>query len=188
MITYILNYENPFEVTETTDLKLHNSFTRDIMPEEVKKSLLSVKETGLDLYSKFRKERLVEKTKWLCEVIHRNNIKTFASAEGKKASAPKAKQQQDKKELGIAQKQLDIARVRGYDAHEIFKYDLVQTSYLFSDKDGLMKKTNKHELVKELEGNITEGDYISPTQWKDLPTGYIVDVMAYVRKLKTSSI
>ena len=50
-----------------------------------------------------------------------------------------------------------------------------------------MKKPTKHELVKELEGNITSRDYISPTQWKDVPTGYIVDVMAYVRKLKTSS-
>lgn len=129
----------------------------------------------------------MEKTKRLCEVIHRNNVKTFASAEGKKASAPKKKQTQDKKALGTAQKQLDIARVRGYDAHDVFKYDLVQSSYLFSDEDGLMKKPTKHELVKELEGSITAGDYISPTQWKDLPTGYIVDVMAYVRKLPTSS-
>ena len=89
MITYILNYENPFEVIHTTELKLHNFRTRAIMPDEIRKSLLSVKETGLNLYNKFRKERLVEKTKRLCEVIHRNNVKTFASAEGKKASAPK---------------------------------------------------------------------------------------------------
>ena len=40
--------------------------------------------------------------------------------------------------------------------------------------------------MKELESKITADDYIAPTQWKDMPTGYIV-VMANVRKLKTSS-
>jgi len=41
--------------------------------------------------------------------------------------------------------------------------------------------------MKELESKITADDYIAPTQWKDIPAGYIVDVMANVRKLKTSS-
>ena len=44
------------------------------------------------------------------------------------------KQKEDNKELGVAQKQLDIARVRGYDAHEVFTYDLVKTAFLFSDE------------------------------------------------------
>jgi len=75
--------------------------------------------------------------------------------------------------------------VRGYYAEEVFTYDLVESSSLF-DEDGLM--TKKHELMKELESKITADDYIAPTQWKDMPTGYIVDVMANVRKLKTSSL
>ena len=128
----------------------------------------------------------MEKTKRLSDTINRNNVKTFASAKGKKASAPKTKQKQDK-ELGVVQKQLAIARVRGYDAQEILTYDLFKTSYLFSDEDGLMKKPTKHDLVKELESNITAVDYIAPTHWTGVPIGYIVDVMAYVRKLKTSS-
>ena len=41
--------------------------------------------------------------------------------------------------------------------------------------------------MKELESKITADDYIVPTQWKDVRTGYIVDFMANVRKLKTSS-
>ena len=41
--------------------------------------------------------------------------------------------------------------------------------------------------MRELESNITAYDYIAPAHWTDIPTGYIVDVMAYVRKLKTSS-
>ena len=41
--------------------------------------------------------------------------------------------------------------------------------------------------MKEVESKITADDYIAPMQWKHMPTGYIVDVMANVRKLKTSS-
>lgn len=128
MIACILNYENPLEVKKTTELKLHNFLTRAIMRDEIQDSLLSVQETGLNLYNKFRKERLVEKTKRLSDTIHRNNVKTFASAEEKKASSSKVKKKQGK-EFGVAQKQLDIARIRGNDAQEVFTYDLVQTSY-----------------------------------------------------------
>ena len=127
----------------------------------------------------------MEKTKRLSETINRHNVKTFANAERKKISIKKIKQKQEK-ELGVAQKLLDIARVHGYDTQEVFTYDLVKTDYLF-DEDGLMKKPTKHELVRELELNITADDYIARTHWTDIPTEYIVDVMAYVRKLKNSS-
>jgi len=132
MMAYILKYENRFEAKQTTELKLHNFITRAIMPDEIQDSLLSVQVTGLNLYHTFRKEHLVEKTKRLSDVISRNNVKTFASAEGKTPLAQETKQKWNKKELGVAQKQLDIARVRGYDAEEVFTSDLVQTCYLLS--------------------------------------------------------
>ena len=50
-----------------------------------------------------------------------------------------------------------------------------------------MTKPTKHDLMKELESNTTADDYITPTHWNDMPSGYIVDIMAIVRKLKTSS-
>jgi len=68
---------------------------------------------------------------------------------GKDTISPKTKQIRVKKELGVAQKQLDIARVCGYDAEEVFTYDLVESSRLFDDEDGLMTKPTKHELMKE---------------------------------------
>ena len=95
---------------------------------------------------------------------------------------------QDKKEIGAAQKKLDIARVRGYDPHDVFTYDLVKDSFLF-DSEGLMKKPSKHELVQELETNLDkDAVYIPQAKWTDMPTGYVVDVMANVRKVPTSSI
>ena len=53
MMSYV-RYENPFEVIALAELKLHNFFTRAIMSDEVRKALLSVKETGANLYCKFR--------------------------------------------------------------------------------------------------------------------------------------
>jgi len=107
MMANILNYENPLEVKETTELKLYtcNFLTRAIMPDEIQESLLSVQVNGLNLYHTFRKECLVENTKRLSDTISRNNVKTFASAEGKTPSAQETKQKWNKKELGVAQKQ-----------------------------------------------------------------------------------
>src|SRR5207248_999035 len=92
MMAYILKYENPFEVKQTTELKLHNFITRAIVSDDIQDSLLSVQVTEFNLYHTFRKERLVEKTKRLSDTISRNNVKTFASAEGKTPSAIKTKQ------------------------------------------------------------------------------------------------
>ena len=187
MIRYILKYENPFIISQSTELKLHNFLTKTIMPDEVRTAMSSLKETSESLYWTFRKERLVDKTKRLCDPIPRNNLKTFGNCEVKKKVQPKKQMNQDKKEIGAAQKKLDIARVRGYDPHDVFSYDLVKDCFLF-DSCGLMKKPSKHELVKELEKNLEQGDYIPQAKWTDMPTGYIVDVMANVRKLPTSSI
>ena len=72
---------------------------------------------------------------------------------------------QDKKGICADQKKLDIARVRGYDPHDVFRYDLVKDSFLF-DSDSLMKKLFKHELVQELETCLDMGvDYIPQAKW-----------------------
>ena len=59
---------------------------------------------------------------------------------------------QDKKEMGAVHKKLDITRVRDYDSHDVYSYDLVKDGFLL-DSCGLMKKPSKHELAGELAGN-----------------------------------
>src|SRR6478609_5801665 len=103
MNSAVHNSHNP-QMFTIYELKLHNFITRAIVPDDIQDSILSVQVTGLNLYRTFRKERLVEKTKRLSDTICRNNVKTFASAEGKTPSAPKTKQR-GKKELGVAQKE-----------------------------------------------------------------------------------
>ena len=85
MMAYILNYENPFEAKQTTELKLHNFLTRAIVPDEIQDSLLSVQVTGLNLYRTFRKERLVEKTKHNLQ----EQCKDIRKCRGKDTISPK---------------------------------------------------------------------------------------------------
>ena len=46
MVAYILQYENPFELKQRSELKLHNFLIGAIIPDEIQDSLLSVQETG----------------------------------------------------------------------------------------------------------------------------------------------
>jgi len=87
-MAYILNYENAFEVKQTTELKLHNFLTRAIMPDEIQDSLLSVQATGLNLYHTFRKEHLVEKTKRLSD-NQQEQCKDICKCRGKDAISPR---------------------------------------------------------------------------------------------------
>ena len=112
----------------------------------------------------------MEKTNRLCNPISRHNLKTFASCEVKKKVQPKKQINQDKKEMGAVHKKLDIARVRSHDPHDVLSYDLVNDSFLF-DSCGLMKKPSKHELVKELERNLEQADYIPQAEWTEMHTG-----------------
>ena len=84
----------------------------------------------------------------LSATIHRNNIKSFAHATA--APKPQATRKKEKKDLGRGQKLLNLARLRGYSTKELFKYDLVESSYLF-DSNGQMTSPEKYILVKELE-------------------------------------
>ena len=58
-----------------------------------------------------------------------------------------------KKEIAQTHKMIDLARLRQFDVKEVFKYNLISSSYLF-EADGLMTTTSKSLLVTELEKNF----------------------------------
>ena len=141
MITYIESHKNPFCLSSITEPKLHNILTQEIMTEETRKDLLHVQKIGSELYSTFREETFIKKTKRLSDTIHRNNLKTFTSISTEK-KAIENKKKEKKKESAHAQKLMDLARVRGFDTKELFKYYLVLSKYLFGE-DGLMTQTSE---------------------------------------------
>lgn len=80
----------------------------------------------------------MERTKLFSDLISRNHLKTFDSYEIKKKVQPKEQIDQNKKEMCAVQKMLDIAIVRDYDPHDVFRYDVERDTFLF-DSCGLMK-------------------------------------------------
>jgi hypothetical protein len=187
MINYVEKFENPFHVTDDPEArKLHNILTRAVMPDDVRHDLLAMKENGDNNYQKFRKERYIDKAVPLSSVIHRVNIKTFASVTH--ASRVTDKVKRDKKSISQGQKMIDLARVRGYDMKEVFKYDLVESSYLF-DENGLMTPAHdKYLLGKELESNLKHEDMTLPYQWPEMESAYLIDVMSVLRKIRTKDL
>ena len=184
MTSFIEGNENPFRVLPTGEAKLHNILTQEIMTEEIRSQILSVKEIGAKKYSEFRRERFVMKSKRLSDTIHRTNLKTFNSIRTDKSQTPK---KTAKKKYAYAQKVLDIARVRNCDMKEIFAYDLQPSSSLL-DEEGLMTKPQKSLLCHELEKSISPEDYKPPSQWERCETTYLIGVMAYIRRTKTKDL
>jgi len=66
---------------------------------------------------------------------------------------------------------------------ELLQYDVCSTLPLF-DEEGLMTKATKSQIVQELEKHLGEDCPKTPPTSDSAKTGYIVDVMANVRKIK----
>ena len=184
MMQYMKSHENPVYVVHGPQQKLHNIITQEIVTDDIQQHLLNIEEKSNELYATFRNERFITKEKKLFDTIHRWNLKTFKSLPGTMPSVTKKKNV--KKEVAEVQKIIDIARVRNYDMHKLFQFDLMTSTYLF-DSSGLMTKPTKSELCAELEKNLSAADYVSPNEWVPRTCSWLVDVMANVRGVKTVS-
>ncbi len=119
MIDYIKSKENPCNVTDATQKKLHNVITQEIATEEIRKDLLCFGKKSKELYQNFRNERFIEKEKKIADTIHRVKMKTFKTLHAA-PGGEKKKQKNVTKELSEVQKIVDIARVRQYDMKMLF--------------------------------------------------------------------
>ena len=70
---------------------------------------------------------------------------------------------------------------------ELMQYDVSATWYLF-DEEGLMTKTTKSALVQELEARLNKDDVTTMAKASSRKTAHLVDVMACVRKIKTTEL
>jgi hypothetical protein len=143
MMEYIEHYENPFNVQHDTEMRLHNIITQEVMNDEIRQSLMEIKEKGIEVYASFRQERLINKTVRLYEPIHRQNVKTFSSINTDSNSKVKSKEKKHA-DLATGHRYLEICQARGHSTKELFKYDLVESNCLF-DQNGLM--TRKRQKV-----------------------------------------
>ena len=187
MMEYIESKENPFSMS--SEQRLHNILTQEIMSESIRDNLLNVFENGQVQFNQFRDKRFVERSEKISDTIHRNNIKTFKSIrKSSEVQKDSGKLKVLKRDMLAAQKIIDLARVRNFDDKKLFEYSLVPSCYLF-DESGLMIEPNKSELVRELERiYLKKEDYVYAKSPAAENTTYLVDVMANLRKMNTKDI
>ena len=181
-VKFIEERGNPYE--STTNPKLHNFTSGQVVSEESTAKLLKYFEHGQEQYEKFRNERFVTRTKKLSDTLTKVILPKFEE----KKQKPKTNQQLVKstaKRIGEAQKQLEIARERGISIGEILSYDHLNENILFVED--LTAKPNKSELVKELEQILEPFDYNFEIQ-SHYSTPIMLDFMSQVRKYPTKKL
>ena len=181
IIDVIQRNKNPFSATFCKNL--HNIMTNEFVPESIRQEVLNAEMIGNAAYSRFREKRFLEKSERISGVIHRNNIKTFASMQPVGKQSPQRKM--PKSQEATIRRTLDIAKERGHNMQELLKYDISCSSYLFDD-EGMMKSATKSDLTKELEKYLmTESHKKNP--FDTMNTVYLIDVMANVRKIRANA-
>ena len=184
IIRLIERNENPF-LLPAEEGRLRNIMTNEVATDDIRKQLLNAESIGKTAYEIFRKERFSTKEVRISATIHRTNLKTFASLHQPSKFSGKYQQKSAHREDAHLYRMLDVAKERGHSMEELLQYDICSASYLF-DEDGLMTTTTKSSLVHELEKQLKTGDQTTPST--TMKTGYIVDVMANIRKMKTSNV
>ena len=138
---------------------LQNVVTKEIMSLDIRNDLIGHDEnclpafkSGEAKYLAYRKERFLEKTTKISETIHRSNLRTMKSIHDKPNKSIKI----TVKQMNLEERNIKIARERGFTNNEPLEYD-VPSSFLFDD-DGMMIKPNKSLLIKELESYLLTDD------------------------------
>ena len=178
MIDFIEDKGSPLSVTASCTLQ--NFVTKEIMSEDIRNDMLKAFSKGKELYLTFRLQKFVQKTTRLAESIKRTNLRTMSTIRDK----PKKTIKKAVKEMNIAEKTIDIARDRGLTTEDLLKFDVSPSPLLFSE-DGMMTSTDKSQLLRELETNLTTGDYNYAHQRN---SSFIIDVMSVVRKLRVTGL
>ena len=133
--------------------------------------ILEVEDYGERLYTEYKKERLVEKTKQIFDTISK-------PIPGKKKVSAE-KEIKPEKELLTLIRTVDIARARGYDLRNLLRYEIAALAfYLFTSTNSLKTPTSKSDLLKEVR---------ILTTLKKVPikenSAVVIDFMAHARKV-----
>ena len=181
LLDYVKARENPF-IIQKPGVPLHNFVTKQIVNETIKERLLKVLENGEAAYHNFRRERYVIQSKKLSCTISKVKLPAFDSQGTNNKSmtdADTSKANVSTKDISCAQREAEIASLRGMSQEEIYTHDLLQSSPLF-DGD-ITTKPNKSQLISELETNLYPDDY-QFNQDHPLATHVFLDFMSKVRQ------
>lgn len=177
LLNFVLERQNPYAVTTSGPVPLHNLLTKLAVDSQVKTRLLNCLENGEKTYRSYRQERFVDKMKKISAIIPKSKLPRFTDV-SQKAPAAVEKNDITPKDVAAAQRNMDIAKERGMSVQEILGHNILPNSPLF-DGD-IPAQVNKSPLVGEVESRL------DPTQWcfeTNLATHVVVDFMSKMRQM-----
>lgn len=182
LLDFVNARENPFLVL-APNVPLHNFVTKQIVKDNFKARILKALENGDTAYQQFRKERYVDKSKKLSVTISKVKLPAFdsqCSPEKANTNTESVKATVSMKDIAFAQKEAEIATLRGISPRELYAHDLLQSSPLFVGE--ITTKPDKAQLTAELEKNLQPVDYQFNRE-NPLTTHVVLDFMSKIRQL-----
>lgn len=165
MVNFITDRYNPFVLTDQD--QVINFATGKHLPESKVDFNLKCIAEGEKEYNNFRDQVFKQKSK---QLLHPLSKKKFMKGKTDIRSVDVAK------ETSTAQRIIEIGRERGYSIDSLLTYELTSTSF-FLTKGGELHKTNKSELVHEIEKYLGDTSDQTPPQ----TTCTIFDFMLHAR-------
>ena len=167
-------WKNPFE-----DDELCNLATAVEASPAVREDLLRAYHKGIEAYNTFVEERLIKRDKGFEARIPKMNLKTFDDM-NKKVVKVGDKEVELKVDRNLFAKMAVIAQHRKLDTREVLSHELGPFPWSLATCDGMLRKTNKAILGKDLEES---GCSLVNSE---LSSACVIDAMSFVHKLSSN--
>lgn len=169
---------SPFKETLEDLIALH---TKDIMNEDVVRTIRTVRQVGRQQFKAFLRERLKDKTKLLTDTLKKNNLPTFNVQEKKLVSKDKAKVTVLKEDCALFSTLYIACQNREGNLEDFFKFENQPWPPSLSQMEQLQGGT-KADLVKCL------SDASSQTVEQPSVDAIILDGAVVVQMLQSTAV
>ena len=150
LVAFITRRGNPYS-TSNTVTELYNISTGQIYNQQVAERYTNFSKNSISRYQNFRRDRYIEKSVSLGATITKSNLSSLQEKLKQKTTTISTTNN-IRKEMGQAQRSIDIARSRKVLLRNILTYDQI------FDGD-MTTKPDKSSLMKTLESSLIEDDY-----------------------------
>ena len=159
----------PFDAFETSP---KNLVTGEQLKKEKSSHRLKCVEIGEGEYRKFKAERLEDRSVKLLDKI--TNVKLGND------SKKRTKCADIKKKIIEFMRFIDIPRMKNYDISYLLQHEITSTSF-FLTKDGMLRKSQKSELTREIKKLLPEIPEMVVTN--EFQSAVVININAYSRKV-----
>ena len=173
IVDFLLRRGNPFDTSYC--ITLINIVTNTDIDKESEQFLLNCVSIGSEACKDFIVTRVEQKTSKLLDTIPKTRKSTKVKETNVKLDV--------KKETVAFMRNVDYARLRGFNIRNLLQYELATTSF-FLTKDGFLRNPQKAELVTETK-KLFNGEFIDVLPPMTDQRMVVIDFMGYARKMPT---